>query len=94
MSTDTRSWDVEEVREKLRQEQGSASIRIVRDFERRLYSEYSGSTVTIQWRGSSRRKDEHATLWPWIEYGGIFYYPPVCFRVDGKVEVPFWGWEG
>jgi hypothetical protein len=94
MSTDTRSWDVEEVREKLRQEQGSASIRIVRDFERRLYNEYSGSTVTIQWRGSSRRKDEHATLWPWIEYEGIFYYPPVCFRVDGKVEVPFWGWEG
>ena len=91
MSTDTRSWDVEEVRAKLRQEQGSASLRIVRDFERRLHNEYSRSRVTIQWRGSSLRTDEHATLWPWIEYGGIFYYPPVCFRVDAKVEVPFWG---
>src|SRR3712207_5106885 len=49
---------------------------------------------SIRWRGSSLRTDEHATLWPWIEYGGIFHYPPVCFRVDGKVEIPFWRMGG
>jgi hypothetical protein len=85
-----KSWDVEEVRAKLEREQGSAALQIVRDFEQRLDAEYSGSTVAIQWRGSSLRTDEHATLWPWVKYGGIFYYPPVCFRVDGKIEVPFW----
>jgi len=92
--SNTRSWDVEEVRAKLEREQGSAALRIVRDFEQQLDAKYSGSTVTIQWRGSSLRTDEHATLWPWIEHGGIFYYPPFCFRVDGKVEVPFWGMGG
>jgi hypothetical protein len=74
----------------LEREQGPAALRIVRDLEQRLDAEYSGSTVTIQWRGSSLRTDEHATLWPWIEYGGVFYYPPVCFRVDGEVEIHFW----
>lgn len=94
MGTNTRSWGVEEVRAKLEREQGPTALRIVRDFEQRLDAKYSGSTVTIQWRGSSRRKDDYATLWPWIEYKGVFYYPPVCFRVDGKVEIPFWGMGG
>jgi 5-methylcytosine-specific restriction protein A len=85
-----KSWDVEEVRAKLQHDQGPAAFRIVKDFEQRLESKYSDTAVTIQWRGSSLRKDEHATLWPWIEYEGVFYYPPVCLRVDGKVEVPFW----
>lgn len=94
MSANTRSWDVEEVRARLEHEQGSAALRIVREFEQRLDHRYSDTATTIEWRGSSLRKDEHATLWPWIEYGGVFYYPPVCFRVDGKVEVPFWTMGG
>lgn len=91
MRSNTRSWESQELYATLEREHGRATLRIVKDFEQRLRNEYSGGTVTIQWRGSSLRTDEHATLWPWVEYEGILYYPPFCFRVDGKVEVPFWG---
>ena len=89
MGANMRRWEPEEILSKLTRERGPAALRFIRDFEQRLAYEYSGSTVEIQWRGSKYRKDERATLWPWIEYDGIFYYPPVGFRVDGKVEVPF-----
>jgi putative restriction endonuclease len=84
-----RSWETEELRAKLAREHGPSALRIVKDFEQRLVAEYLGRAVTVRWRGSRYRKDERATLWPWIEYDEIFYYPPVGFRVDGKVEVPF-----
>ncbi len=89
MGADTRSWEPEEILARLERDHGPVATRIIGAFEQRLDAKYSGSAVTVQWRGSKYRKDERATLWPWIEYDGIFYYPPVGFRVDGKVEVPF-----
>ena len=91
---ETRSWEVEELHARLERDHGPTALRIVKAFEQRLDAEYSGSAVAIQWRGSRFRKDKFATLWPWIEYGRIVYYPPVCFRVDGRVEVPFWSMGG
>src|SRR5215207_8300322 len=85
----TRSWEVEELYVKLEREYGPAALRIVRDFEQRLDAKYSGSAVRIRWCGSKYRADSRAALWPWIVYEGIFYFPPICFRVDGRVEVPF-----
>lgn len=46
MGTSTRSWDVEEVRAKLRREQGPTALQILRVFEQRLDSKYSESAVT------------------------------------------------
>jgi hypothetical protein len=37
--------------------------------------------------------DKYATLCPYFEYDQIVYRLPVCFRVDGKVEVPFWSFK-
>lgn len=87
MGRSTHSWEAEEVLEKLQRERGATAVNILKEFKQRL-AESSDRRVDIEWRGSSRRKDEHATLWPWIEYEQITYYPPACFRVDGEVEVP------
>jgi hypothetical protein len=89
MGANMRSWEPEEILAKLERDRSPAAVRIIKDFEQRLAAEYSSSAVTVRWRGSKYRKDERATLWPWIVYNEIFYYPPVGFRIDGKVEVPF-----
>ena len=51
-----RHWDPEELRAKLERTHGSAALRIVRELEQRLDAEYSGSAVTIRWRGSDYRE--------------------------------------
>lgn len=45
--------------------------------------------MAIRWRGFKYRAHAHAALWLWIVHEGVSYFPPICFRVDGKVEVPF-----
>jgi len=80
MSANMRSWEPDEILAKLERENAPAALRIINNFEQRLAAEYSGSAVTVRWRGSMYRNDERATLWPWIVYNEIFYYPPVGFR--------------
>lgn len=89
----TRSWEAEELRVRLEREHGPAALQVVMDFEERLDAKYTGSAVTIQWRGSSLRKDEFATLWPWIEYGGVFYYPRFASGWTGGSKSLSGAWE-
>lgn len=89
MGAETRSWEPEEIFAELERDHGSAAPQIIRNVEQRLDTEYSGSAVTIQWRGSKYRAHSRAALLPWIVHSGVFYFPPICFRVTGKVEVPF-----
>jgi hypothetical protein len=90
---ETRGWEVEELHARLEHEQGPAALQIIRNFAQRLDARYSGSDVGIQWGGSRDRMDKYATLCPYFEYDQTVYRLPVCFRVDGKVEVPFWSFK-
>jgi hypothetical protein len=89
-----RSWEPEEILAKLERDLGPVAPRIIREFEQRLDTKYSDSAVTIQWRGSKERRDRRAALWPSIKYGRIFYRAPICFRVDGKIEITFYDAAG
>lgn len=77
-------WDKDTFRKKLERQQGSVALKT---FER-AYKKL-GEIPSINWSGSGNRVDKHATLWPWIELQSTTHYPPVCFRVDGKIEIPF-----
>lgn len=79
-----RQWNEDSFRNELERKQGNVTLET---FER-AYKKL-GEIPSINWRGSGNRIDEHATLWPWIEQQSSAHCPPVCFRVDGKIEVPF-----
>jgi len=80
----TKEWDKSSFLSELEREQGSDVVSIFLQFY-----EWSRSRSSISWQGSTKRVRRFATFWPWIMHEGDSYYPPVCFRVDGKVEVPF-----
>lgn len=77
-------WDKDTFRKELERKQGNVALGT---FERAY--EKLGEIPSINWSGSNNRIEEHATLWPWIELQSATHYPPVCFRVDGKIEIPF-----
>lgn len=84
MKKSTRQWNEDSFRKELERRQGNVALE---RFER-AYKKL-GEIPSISWHGSSNRGDEHATLWPWIEHQSTAHYPPVCFRVDARIEIPF-----
>jgi hypothetical protein len=88
MGKGIRAWNRTSFLNELGRRQRRDTTKIFERFEQRL-GDHIDSRVTIDWRGSTDRRDAYATMWPYIVYEGVTYRPPVCFRVDGEVEVPF-----
>lgn len=88
MDRGTRAWTRGEFLSQLERRHGRGAVDSFENFERKLGGLSDGS-VLIRWHSSTDRVDNHATMWPSISFGGVTYTPPACFRVDGKVEIPF-----
>lgn len=84
MSGNTKTWTLSSFKEELERRSGHKAATLFEGFHRRTQGK-----PYIEWSGSRRRVDRFATLWPFIRRGEVLFFPPVCFRVDGRVEVPF-----
>ena len=80
----TQKWTASTWREELERRHGASLVEVFDKFHK-----WSRDKPYIKWDGSGDRVDDHATLWPWIRHEDSTHFPPMCFRVDGQVEIPF-----